>query len=347
MDIQAQRFGMEIEFTGVTRAEAAEAAARYFGTQARDSRHYNRDAYNVLDSQNRKWRFISDASIVAQRKDGRRLIAAGEEYRVELVSPICRYEDIPVIQDLVRKLREAGAFASQKCGIHIHVDASAFEAVHMKNLINIMASKEDLIYKALQVQVDREYYCGRADPRFVDEINRVKPRTREQVMEIWDGGGRADSQGRYRCLNLASIHEHGTVEFRLFNSEIQHAGKIKAYIQLALAVTAQALNQTAASRIKTQTSNEKYTFRTWLLRLGMIGDEYKTARTHLLEHLDGCIAWKDPAQALAQKERLRQKREKAMREAAVEGPEAGLAGQELEEADEPEETQGVSMRMRM
>ena len=64
------------------------------------------------------------------------------------------------------------------------------------------------------------------------------------------------------------------------------------------------------------TENEKYTFRTWLLRLGLIGDEFKTARGHLLENLDGCIAWRDPAQALAQKERMRQKKEKEMAEAA-------------------------------
>ena len=55
-------------------------------------------------------------------------------------------------------------------------------------------------------------------------------------------------------------------------------------------------------------SNEKYTFRTWLLRLGLIGDEFKTARLHLLKNLEGSIAWKDPAQALAQKERLAKKR---------------------------------------
>jgi len=38
----------------------------------------------------------------------------------------------------------------------------------------------------------------------------------------------------------------------------------------------------------------------------MIGDEFKTARKHLLDHLEGNIAWKDPAQAVRQKERLRQ-----------------------------------------
>ena len=64
----------------------------------------------------------------------------------------------------------------------------------------------------------------------------------------------------------------------------------------------------SASRIKTQSSNEKYTFRVWLLRLGLIGDEFKTARHHLLKNLDGNIAWKDPAQAEAQKQRLAEKR---------------------------------------
>ena len=348
MEMRDLRYGIEIEFTGVTRRQAAETAATYFNTQSNNSRHYSRDAYNVLDSQGRIWRFISDASIVAQKKEGRQRVSAGEEYKVELVSPICRYEDIPSIQELVRQLRHAGAFASQKCGIHIHVDASAFNAVSMKNLVNIMAAKEDLVYKALRVQVEREYYCKKADPQFIDEINARKPRSLDQVMDIWNGQGRVPTQERYHCLNLASIRKHGTVEFRLFNSDIHHAGKIKTYIQLALAITAQALNQTGASRIKTQSSNEKYTFRTWLLRLGMIGDEFKTARTHLLEHLDGCIAWKDPAQAIAQKERLRQKREKARQEAAQAASfdaAAMMAGPES--TDEPDTALDYAMSMNL
>lgn len=67
--------------------------------------------------------------------------------------------------------------------------------------------------------------------------------------------------------------------------------------------------QRGASRIKTQPENEKYTFRTWLLRLGMIGEEFKTARLHLLKNLEGNIAWRDPAQAEAQKARLAAKRQ--------------------------------------
>jgi hypothetical protein len=137
------------------------------------------------------------------------------------------------------------------------------------------------------------------------------------------------------------VFQKGTIEFRLFNGTT-HAGKIKAYIQLCLAISHQALTQRSASRIKTQSTNEKYTFRTWLLRLGLIGDEFKTARLHLLEHLDGCIAWKDPQQAERQKERLKQKKEKEQAQAA-----AALEEQNQEDIEqtEAEECPGLYMSM--
>ena len=38
--------------------------------------------------------------------------------------------------------------------------------------------------------------------------------------------------------------------------------------------------------------NEKYAFRCFLLRLGMIGDDYKTSRKILLQNLTGSSAFK-------------------------------------------------------
>lgn len=93
----------------------------------------------------------------------------------------------------------------------------------------------------------------------------------------------------------------------MFNSTL-HAGEVKSYIQLCLAISHQALVQQRTMRTRTHSENEKYTFRTWLLRLGLIGDEFKTARQHLLKNLEGNIAWKDPAQAERQRERLMQQR---------------------------------------
>ncbi|WP_455437628.1 amidoligase family protein [Hungatella hathewayi] len=315
MDLKDQRFGIEIEMTGVTRQRAAEVTAEYFGTAPFYLGTYY-DSYAALDSQGRQWKFMSDSSILAQKKEGQCKVDAGVEYKTEMVSPICRYEDIVTVQELIRRLEEAGAITNESCGIHVHIDASPFDAQTLRNITNIMAAKEDLIYKALGVSVERQNrWCKPVDQKFLEELNRQRPKSLDSVERIWyDGESRRDehyNDTRYHCLNLHSVFQKGTVEFRLFNGTL-HAGKIKAYIQFCLAIGAQALNQSCASRRTTQTTNEKYTFRTWLLRLGLNGDEFATARQHLLANLDGCIAWRDPAQAEAQKERLRQKKEKEL-----------------------------------
>lgn len=289
--------------TGLTRAAAARIIAGHFGTQAT---HVGGgyDTYMVRDSRNRQWKLMSDASIRCRNRSNR---SASRDYSVEFVSPICQYEDIETIQELVRKLRAGGARVNDSCGIHVHVDASTHTPQTLRNIVNIMASKEDLLYKTLQVQVSREQYCQKADTRFLDELNHKRPRTMDEVERMWYNGygGRYNhyDNSRYHALNLHSVFSKGTIEFRMFNSTL-HAGEVKAYIQLCLAISHQALVQRGASHIKTQPENEKYTFRTWLLRLGMIGDEFKTARLHLLKNLEGNIAWRDPAQAEAQKARL-------------------------------------------
>lgn len=350
MDMKDQHFGIEIEFTGITREKAAAVAKEYFGETSRYvGGSYN--AYEVFDYYARTWKFVSDASINAQKKVGREIQSATSEYSVELVSPICKWRDIETIQELVRRLRGAGAFSNKSCGIHIHVNASPFDAATLRNLTNIMYCKEDMIYKAMNVEVAREHrYCRKTDQRFLEELNRNKPRSLDEVSRIWYGGRDGSynhyDDSRYHCLNLHSVFNKGTVEFRLFNSEIKHAGKIKAYIQFSLAVTAQALNQRGASMRKTQTTNEKYTFRTWLLRLGMIGDEFKSARLHLLEHLDGCIAWKDPQQAVAQRERLRAKREEMRaQESPAEPVQTEEQTQEIDEAAVDEPVHGLVMSL--
>ncbi len=317
MELKGQRFGIEIEMTGISRQEAARVTAAYFGTESIYLGTYY-EIYAALDGQGRQWKFMKDASITAERKKGDRRVGAGDDCQTEMVSPICRYEDIIPIQEIIRELKKHGAITNKSCGIHVHVDASPFDARTLRNITNIMASKEDLIYNALKVSVDRERrYCQKVEERFLEELNQKKPKTLDGVERIWyDGASRRHTHyddSRYHCLNLHSVFQKGTVEFRLFNGTL-HAGKIKAYIQFSLAITAQALNQACASRRKTQTTNEKYTFRTWLLRLGLIGDEFATARQHLLAELPGCIAWRDPAQAEAQKERLRQKKEKEQAE---------------------------------
>lgn len=65
------------------------------------------------------------------------------------------------------------------------------------------------------------------------------------------------------------------IELRGFNSTLSHAGVVRSYIVLALALNNQDLTQKCASSKKPQVDNEKFAFRTYLNRIGFIGEDYK------------------------------------------------------------------------
>lgn len=291
--MKTQTFGIEIELTGITRETAAKVIAEYFGTTS----WYvgsGYDTYEATDRQGRKWKAMSDSSIRAERKNGQ---SANSDYKCEIVTPVCKYEDIADIQEVVRQLRHKGAIANESCGIHVHVGAEQHTAKSLRNLVNIMTSKEDLLFKALGVTEARATrWCKKNEERFVQRINASKPQTTAAIERLWyDGPSRSYSHydgSRYRALNLHSLWQGKGIEFRCFNGTT-HAGQIKTYIQLCLAICHQALTQNGASARRTASTNEKYTFRTWLLRLGMIGDEFETARMFLLKNFEGDTGYRN------------------------------------------------------
>ena len=293
----SKSFGIEIEFTGITRNEAAKVAAEYLnGTVVSTGDYY--DTKKVITADGRVWKIMSDGSISCQRKQGRQKVAATREYSVELVSPILTYQgDIETLQELVRRLRKAGAFTNNSCGIHIHLDGADHTARSIRNFVNIIASKNDLFYKALQIEPSRIGYCKKMDEILVEKINRKKPKTLAQIESLWyEGYGESTNRhyhsSRYHFLNLHSFFNgNHTVELRGFNSEL-HAGKIRSYIVLALALNNQALTQKCASAKKPQVENEKFAMRTYLNRIGFIGEEFANCREHLTSHLDGSAAWR-------------------------------------------------------
>lgn len=101
-------------------------------------------------------------------------------------------------------------------------------------------------------------------------------------------------------LNYHATFTKGTIEFRLFQFDAPadgkrnglHAGQLKAYIQLCLALSQMAKEVKTASPKPQQNENPKYAMRTWLLRLGFIGDEFKTAREILTKRLAGDTAFR-------------------------------------------------------
>jgi hypothetical protein len=136
------------------------------------------------------------------------------------------------------------------------------------------------------------------DEYLVERMNRCKPTAFSQIESIWYEGYNDRNRAvryhssRYHFLNLHSFfHGNRTVELRGFNSEL-HAGKIRANICLSLALNNQALTQKSASSRKVQSDNEKFAMRVYLNRIGFIGNEFKSCREHLYQHLAGNAAWR-------------------------------------------------------
>lgn len=299
-ELRNQTIGVEIEGTGITREQAAKAVAEFFGTTSRyDGGAYC--TYTVKDSQNREWRFQRDSSISCYRKENGRLTSADSNYSVEVVTPILTYDDIPTLQEIVRVLRKKGMVSGAKyrAGVHIHIGKGNHTAKTLSNLINLMASKEDLIYEALEVDYSRAHYCKKMNNSLIERINRRKPTTMRELADIWYDAHDTNynrnghyNDSRYHCLNLHSTFTKGTIEFRLFNFDGKlHAGKLRAWIVMCLAMSNQALNQTSARAKKSENTNKKFVMRTWLCRMGLSGDEFKNCREHLTAKLSGNSAW--------------------------------------------------------
>ena len=297
--IKDQCFGVEVEMTGITRKQAAQALAAYFGTEPRHgSDHY--DSWYVTDTDGKEWRLMYDSSIEIEKRDENGYThIASRLYAVEMVTPKLTYAELPKLQECVRQVRHAGAKVNRTCGIHVHVDAANHNRQSLKNLIGIMYSKEDILFNALKVNPERvEAYCKKVREPMLQKARRLSSEETTdltQLEQIWYEGNVSKTQHynwtRYYALNLHSVFYRGTVEWRCFNSTL-HAGKVAAYVNLCLAISAQAIAQRSTVMRKTHSDNELFTFRVWLVRLGLNGDEFKHTRDHLLANLDGDRAWR-------------------------------------------------------
>ena len=301
-EMKKQTIGVEVEMNNITRENAAKTAATFFGTgryenTARRNGYYT---WSAWDSRGREWKFQRDVSI-----------SGPDDQKCEMVTPILTWDDIETLQGLCRELRHKGARsdATRMCGVHIHIGANGHTPQTLRNLANIMASHESLLSKALNLDSSRiNRYCQTVDRDFLQRLNARKPKTMSALADIWYGAqgcnyGRDQhyNSSRYHMLNLHATFTKGTVEFRLFQFDAPtaerkggiHAGQLKSYIQLCLALSQMAKTVRTASSKPQQNENPKYAMRTWLLRLGFIGDEFKTARDLFTNRLDGDAAFRN------------------------------------------------------
>ena len=300
--MKSQTIGVEVEMYDITRRKAAQIAADFFGT-GRLEYTADRNGYytwSAWDAEGREWKFQRDVSIIARNS----------EEQTELGTPILRYDDIEALQELLRKLRRAGAKSNPKhmCGVHIHIGKDGHTPQTLRNLANLMASHESLLIAAMRIDQSRiGRYCHTVNRNFLDRLNKEKPRTMAKLADIWYEGNFANNgrnnhynESRYHCLNLHATFTKGTIEFRLFqfaNPTAErkgglHGGELKSYIQLCLALSEMAKEIKTASPKEPQRENPKFAMRTWLMRLGFIGEEFATAREVLTRNLAGDAAFR-------------------------------------------------------
>jgi len=166
-------------------------------------------------------------------------------------------------------------------------------------LVNFFFSRQEIIYDALAVGNRKDRWCRPVCKDLLDTMKKEKDLDTRKVEEIWYSSANDQYHGgidhshynstRYHALNLHSFFQKGTVEFRLFNSTL-HAGKIKAYIQFVLALSAWSIESSDKIVFRSMagyTAKKKVTLMYNILtdRLGLYGDEFKTCRFHMMKQL--------------------------------------------------------------
>ena len=291
-------FGIEIEMTGITREQAARVAQVVMGGGTIEHDPYHYDAWILTAPDGRKWKFVSDSSIIS---------TGSSLYQTELNSPVLTYgADMAKLQELVRALKNAGAVSGTRygCGIHVHVSASMHTAQTVKNFCNLVFANDELVRKALGVTASRERWCQPLTSNFIDKLPACK--TLEKLADVWYGCyGYGDNRyahyntSRYHMINLHRYFStlgrpENTIEIRAFNGSL-HAGEIRAFVAFVLAMNGQALQSSRILSAKNPVmlaGNEKFAMRTWLNRIGFIGDEFENCRKHLIKNLNGDAAWR-------------------------------------------------------
>ena len=164
-----------------------------------------------------------------------------------------------------------------------------------------------ILKKQMQQLLKERDAFYRVPDKLITELETKSPSSVEEFLQIVADAEEGSLQG------LVFADDKISLQF-LYTTE---PDKLRAYMQLTELMGKMAREQVRVKPAKCKETNEKYTFRVWLMRLGMMGDEYKTTRKILLQNLKGHAAFRTKDQADAAKEKLRAQRA-AEKEAARE-----------------------------
>lgn len=162
-------------------------------------------------------------------------------------------------------------------GIEVTLPLEGHTGNTLRNLVNMLYSKQHLIMMAFETNEPL------MDETFPEDLTEKETSTFEEFKKA------LDEHGLERIPGLAFENETFTIKLAAQNLDSE---KITAFQDLAAFINQNAKKQKRATFKRAQDDNPKYAFRTWLIRLGMNGPEYKTARKVLLQNLEGSGAFR-------------------------------------------------------
>ena len=218
--------------------------------------------------------------IAALIEEGLILPCEGDESPTE---PDAFAQDAVAKDDAVTGAESTEGAESEDGGLTISVPISGHTGTSLRNLISMIYSRGRLISKA----TGGVFGCTEPLSDYLkdDSLAITAESLMGAVTDFEAGNGKA----------LAGLSfTDGKVNFTGFPFT-EDAEKVQAFQQLVCQMNRLAREQKRTLARTVDESNERYIFRIWLLRLGMAGSEFKTARKVLLSPLSGNAAFKDAA----------------------------------------------------
>lgn len=206
--------------------------------------------------------------------------------------------DIELLKELSMKGYIASLDPIEPVRLNIIMPGGDYNGTTLCNLVIRIYTKEELLSKSVG-----QKGAFKISTRLIKELVEKKPEGKKAFLEL------------YESLEGNKVNEG----IEITKDEVTFTGfplsddsvVMDAYTKLASMMMKEAI---AKQKIRTKksdsTGNEKYRFRSYLLSIGMIGDEFKSARKVLLRNLTGYAAFRTQEQADTALEKLYESRRK-------------------------------------
>lgn len=179
----------------------------------------------------------------------------------------------------------------------VELPLAGHTAASLRNLVNMLASKEHLLVRAFDLPRPL------VDTSLAEKLNQKPIEDLALFQTVW-----TELQPK-RCPGLELNFENQTLTMKLLKNS-PTPDEMAAFRELAVCMNENAKKLKHVLLKPAQEDNPKYAMRTWLLRLGMSGDAFKTTRKVLLARLSGSAAFRTAEYQAKHKERLLAKKAK-------------------------------------